>query len=109
MSLVVAKITPTRLQCEYLENPQVIDVLIPRLSWVNIADQGERDQIQTAMEIRVAGTKENLLNGQADLWSSGKISSDKSNNINYAGKPLSSRQDCWWQVRTWDRKGEVSK
>ena len=20
-----------------------------------------------------------------------------------------SRQDCWWQVRTWDKKGEVSE
>ncbi len=109
VSLVEAKINPTRLRCEYLENPQVIDVVNPRLSWVNIADAGERGQIQTAMEIRVAGTKEKLLSGNADLWNSGKIISDKSNNIRYAGNPLSSRQDCWWQVRTWDKSGNVSE
>ena len=109
VSLVEAKINPTRLRCEYLENPQVIDVVNPRLSWVNIADAGERGQIQTAMEIRVAGTKKKLLNGKADLWNSGKIISDKSNNVRYAGNPLSSRQDCWWQVRTWDKSGNVSE
>lgn len=109
ISLVEAKIKPTRLQCEYLENPQVIDVLNPRLSWINIADEGDRDQVQTAMEIRVSGTKEKLLQGQSDLWNSGKVVSAKSNNVNYGGKPLVSRQDCWWQVRTWDKKGEVSE
>lgn len=109
ISLVEAKISPTRLRCEYLENPQPIDVLNPRLSWVNIADAGERGQIQTAWEVRVAGTKEKLLSGKADLWESGKIISDKSNYINYKGKPLQSRQDCWWQVRTWDKVGKVSE
>jgi len=49
------------------------------------------------------------LNGQAYFWNSGKVVSPKSVNVFYAGKPLSSRQDCWWQVRTWDKNGEVSK
>jgi alpha-L-rhamnosidase len=103
-----AGIFPTRLRCEYMENPQVIDVHEPRLSWVNVAEKGDRGQVQTAWEIRVAGTKENLLNGKADLWQSGKIVSNLSNNILYNGKILLSRQDCWWQVRTWDKKGEAS-
>ena len=34
--------------------------------------------------------------------------SDESVNIVYKGKPLTSRQDCWWQVRVWDNKGKVS-
>jgi len=109
ISVTEAKIKPTRLRCEYLENPAIIDVPNPRLSWVNIADPGERGQIQTAMEIRVAATKDNLLKGQADLWNSGKITTAKSVNINYEGKPLRSRQDCWWQVRSWDKKGKVSE
>ncbi len=100
-----AEISPTRLRCEYLENPMSVDVLNPRLSWVNIAEEGDRSQIQTAWEIRVAGTKEKLLNGQSDLWKSGKIISKQSINIRYSGKILVSRQDCWWQVRTWDKNG----
>ena len=38
----IGKITPTKLTCEYLKNPAVIDVKLPRLSWVNIAEKGER-------------------------------------------------------------------
>ena len=104
-----AQIVPTALRCEYLENPPVVDVLNPRLSWVNVASEGDRGQVQTAWEIRVASSKENLLNNQADLWSSGKVTSSQSTNNYYGGKALSSRQDCWWQVRTWDKKGKVSR
>jgi alpha-L-rhamnosidase len=103
-----AQISPTQMQCEYLENPSVVDVLNPRLSWVNIAKDSDKGQLQTAWEIRVASTKEKLMNNQSDLWSSGKVASNQSTNVNYAGKPLVSRQDCWWQVRTWDKKGKVS-
>ncbi|HEX6224151.1 MAG TPA: family 78 glycoside hydrolase catalytic domain [Chryseolinea sp.] len=107
--LAQAQIVPTALRCEYLENPPVIDVATPRLSWVNVAGEGDRGQVQTAWEIRVASSKEELLKGRADLWSSGKVTSGQSTNNYYAGKTLLSRQDCWWQVRTWDKKGTVSQ
>jgi len=106
--LVNAELTPVRLTCEYLHDPQVVDVLNPRLSWINIAGRDERGQIQTAWEIRVASTNEKLLSGNVDLWNSGKVVSTESVNIRYNGKPLISRQDCWWQVRVWDSKGRVS-
>ncbi len=108
-SLLNAGIKPVRLTCEYLHNPQVIDVMNPSLSWVNISDINERGQMQTGWEIRVAGSREKLLSGNSDLWNSGKVSSNESVNIPYKGKFLSSRQDCWWQVRVWDRKGKVSE
>src|SRR5690606_14088463 len=59
-------------------------------------------------EIQVASTKEKLANNQGDLWSSGKVASDQSFNVRYAGKALPSRQHCWWRVRTWDKNGNVS-
>jgi alpha-L-rhamnosidase len=107
-NIAVAQISPVKLKCEYLDNPRVIDIQNPRLSWVNIAQESDRGQLQTAWEIRVAGSKEKLLNNQADLWASGKVISNQSVNIHYGGKPLISRQDCWWQVRTWDKDGKVS-
>jgi alpha-L-rhamnosidase len=107
--LLQAAITPVKLTCENLHNPMVVDILNPHLSWVNIALENERGQLQTAWEISVAGTKEKLLKGEADLWNSGKIMSNESVNIQYNGKPLSSRQDCWWKVRVWDRKGKLSE
>jgi alpha-L-rhamnosidase len=100
------KITPTNLTCEYLQNPAVVDVKQPRLAWINIAEEGERGQSQTAWQIRVATSKTNLE--KPDLWDSGKTESIESKRIKYAGKPLQSRTECWWQVRVWDKNGEVS-
>ncbi len=83
-----------------------MDILQPRLSWINIAEAGERGQYQTAWQIRVASEQEKL--SDADLWNSGKVEEDPSTQVRYAGKSLTSRQDCWWQVRVWDRDGQVS-
>ncbi len=104
---VYAQLNSVQLTCEYLTNPPVVDVLQPRLSWINIAEEGERGEAQTAWQIRVAGTKGNLE--QPDLWDSGKKLSDQSTRVIYDGSPLSSRQECWWQVRVWNRDGRVSE
>lgn len=99
---------PQKLTCEYLPDPSVIDVSNPRLSWINTDPAFTRGQKQTAWEINVASSRSGLLKGDADLWSSGKVNSPQSFNIVYRGKPLVSRQDCWWRVRVWDLDGEVS-
>jgi len=103
-----AAIKPTRLTTEYVTNPLAINILKPRLSWINISDKYERGQFQTAWEIRAAGTVENLTKGNADLWKSGKVISGESVNIVYNGNLLASEQNCWWQVRVWDSHGKIS-
>jgi alpha-L-rhamnosidase len=102
-----AKLTPTQLTCEYLKNPPVIDKATPRFAWVNTADSGERGQLQAAWQIRVASSKDKLA--QPDLWDSGKIKSEESTRVEYNGKNLHSRQECWWQVRVWDRDNDSSQ
>jgi alpha-L-rhamnosidase len=101
------KIIPTKLVCEYMENPAVVDVVQPRLGWINVAEKAERGQMQTVWQIRVATSKKQLE--QPDLWDSQKTESNESNRIVYAGKPLQSRTECWWQVRVWDKNGTVSE
>ena len=54
------KINPTRLTCEYMEKPSVVDVSLPRLAWVNTAGEGERGQRQTAWQVRVATSEKRL-------------------------------------------------
>lgn len=100
------KINPVILTTEYLENPAVVDVSQPRLSWINEAEPGERGQEQTAWQVRVASTQ-NLLS-EPDLWDSKKVESNQSTLVKYQGKPLTSRQECWWQIRTWDKDGNPS-
>lgn len=106
--LAGAMLKPERLRCENLLNPRAIDAVQPRLSWTGIPGKNERGQYQTAYEIRVAGSREDVLTGNHLLWQTGKVFSRNSQNIRYAGKPLASRQECWWQVRVWDRRDRVS-
>ncbi|MEI6139607.1 MAG: family 78 glycoside hydrolase catalytic domain [Mariniphaga sp.] len=106
--LLNAAILPVRLTCENLKDPMVVDLLKPHLSWINTVTQNEKGEIQTAYEISVASNLEILLSGKADLWKSGKVKSNKSVNISYNGKLLFSRQDCWWQVRVWNKMGTPS-
>ena len=101
------KINPTKLTCEYLQSPSVVDVVRPRLAWINIAGENERGQRQTAWQIRVATSEKKL--GKAGLWDSQKVISEQSNRVEYAGTPLSSRMECWWQVRVWDKDGIASE
>ena len=123
----------TYLRCEYRENPLGIDVAKPRLSWViearsqnagralaNSEKPGEtlpgmaagntevRSQKQTVYQVLVASTEELLKNDKADLWDSGKVESDQSIQVEYAGRALESRMRCYWKVRVWDQDGKAS-
>ena len=50
-----------------------------------------------------------LRKDQGDVWDSGRIETEQSLQIIYAGKPLASEQACWWKVRVWDEAGHVSR
>lgn len=96
-----------KLRCEYRVNPLGIDVLKPRLSW--IVESSERGQFQSAYQIIVSSTRLHLENDIGDLWDSGRVQSDETIQITYAGRKLSSRMECWWKVRVWDKYGRPSE
>lgn len=96
--------TTTHLRCEYRENPLGIDTKAPRLGWRMESDT--RGVSQSAYRIRVASTADKLAAGEADLWDSGKVQSNQTLHIVYAGKPLVSRQECFWTVQAWDEKNQ---
>ncbi len=102
-------LAPIDLRCERRANPLGVDVPQPLLSWKLEAAGNARGQVQTAYEIQVASSAEKLAKDDADLWASGKISSDATFEIAYAGKPLASEQSCFWRVRVYDRDGNLSK
>lgn len=104
-----AAVSVDRLRCEYLENPLGIDTANPRLSW-NLAtsDSAARGIAQSAYQVLVASTPEKLADDKGDLWDSGRVNSDKSLHIRYDGKPLASREACFWKVRVWDQTGAAT-
>ena len=101
-----AGLKPVALRCEYAVNPLGVDVSAPRLFW--IVESKERGQKQTAYQILVASSSEKLAKDRGDLWDSGKVASDETIQIPYAGEPLKSSQQVFWKVRVWDADGKVS-
>ncbi|MCE5266456.1 MAG: glycoside hydrolase family 78 protein [Planctomycetaceae bacterium] len=98
--------TADYLRCEYRVNPLGIEVTEPRLSWeMNDSRRGAK---QTAYQILVASTPEKLAADEGDLWDTGRVESNQSTQIVYAGKPLGSRMQCQWKVRIWDADGATS-
>lgn len=102
----LSDVTLKSLKCEYLTDPLGIDVTEPRLSWIlNSTEKGQR---QTAYQVIVASSMENLKVREVDLWDTGKVNSDQSIHVFYDGRKLSSRLECWWQVRIWDKDDKPS-
>ena len=64
-------------------------------SW--ILESNQRRDRQTAYQIIVTG-----------LWDSGKVSSDQSVNVEYAGPPPTPGKYYEWKVRVWDKDGKPS-
>ena len=106
----VSALAPSRLQCEYLIDPLGIDVVVPRLSWAlqTIDSPTSRGQKQTAYQVLVASSVDLLAKDEGDFWDSGKVLSDATLQVEYAGKPLASRTQYFWKVRVWDRDERVS-
>ena len=98
-----AQSTVSELTIENLKNPMGIELANPRFSWK--LNSTKRNTMQTAYEIRVAGSQELLTKKPA--WSSGKIQSDQSIYIPYSGTALESGKKYFWQVRVWDNSGKA--
>jgi alpha-L-rhamnosidase len=103
-----SELTPARLRCEYRANPEGIGETAPRLGWELQAKPDLRGERQTGYEILVASSPRLLKSGKGDLWDTGKVASDGTQQIVYGGKTLSSREQCWWAVRVWDEDGKES-
>ncbi|MGW8883756.1 alpha-L-rhamnosidase [Streptomyces sp. NPDC055749] len=90
---------------EYVSHPLGLDTPHPRFSWPLASDRP--GQTQSAYRIRVAGSVQRLAS--PDVWDSGKVASDESVLVPYAGPALKSRTRYYWSVRVWDAEGKGSE
>lgn len=88
------------LRTEYRVNPVGIDAENPRFSWQMTSDI--RGQYQTAYQIFVGDSAENLADG-VYVWDSGRVESGNAVDIRYAGKALEPCTRYYWQVKVWDK------
>lgn len=97
-------LTTRDLRCEYHAQPEAIGTTKPRFSWkIQPSDAAARDVSQSAYEIQVSSPDGKVL------WDSGKIASAATDQIEYAGSPLASRDRASWKVRVWDAAGATSE
>jgi alpha-L-rhamnosidase len=97
------------LRCEYRHNPLGIDELQPRLGWrLEALTAGAQGLKQSAYQIIVASTESAATAGRGDLWDTGRVAGDRSIQIAYAGKTLTSTARVYWRVRVWDQDGQES-
>jgi alpha-L-rhamnosidase len=94
------------LTCEYLSQPLGIDRVNPILGWQLTSTH--RGKSQSAYQILVASSLDKLNEKKADYWNSQKTASNKTANIKYKGRVLTSRAECFWKVRSWDEQGKPS-
>lgn len=104
---VQAQVQVQDLQTESLKDPLGIDARQPRLSWQ--LSSKEKNILQLAYEIRVGNDPSTLAQTGKLVWRTGKVTSNESLHISYAGSPLQSAQKYYWQVRIWDNKGRPSE
>ncbi len=98
----ISQVQVKNLLCENLYNPIGLDIAQPRFSWQLISDK--RNVMQAAYEISVSTS----ASFKQATWGSGKISSEQSVHVPYAGNKLESGKKYYWRVRVRDNSGNPS-
>lgn len=89
----------TALRTEHLVNPLGLDEPTPRFSWK--LDDSRTGAAQTSYQLEVSA------NDNA-IWDSGRVTSDDSVLLPYAGPALQPHTRYHWRIRIWDHNGVVS-
>lgn len=97
-TLVQEFAAPSGLMCELMAHPELSQIGDPKPEFSWIVGPIAR---QTAYQILVASSREELDKDHGGLWNSGKVASPQSTAVEYAGKPLPSDAICFWKVRVW--------
>lgn len=101
----MSALSPVDLRCEHLFQPQGLNTRQPRLTW-GLEGSG-RNRSQSAYHI-VAGTdRAAVAAGAGDWWDTGKVASDGTLLITWAGRRLISDLEIWWTVQVWDETGKA--
>ncbi|WP_258105759.1 alpha-L-rhamnosidase [Marinoscillum sp. MHG1-6] len=93
------------LKSEYKCNPLGLSTPSPRLSWEVVTD--ERGWKQRAY--RITASTSSSLDTETLIWDSGRLESDQSIHVEYAGSQLTSGQRVYWGVEVWDENGKSAK
>lgn len=99
------KLTLSHLTIEGREDYHGCDEMKPRFGWWINTDSGKVKQ--TDYRILVSSDKQMIDILGADIWDSGRVTSNQSQWVEYAGKPLEPSEDYYWRVKVWTDRGET--
>jgi hypothetical protein len=94
------------LKCILNEKPIASRKMEAFFSWQITSEH--RNQLQSAYQIVVAVTPEDLKTSKNIHWDSGRITSDKSALVLGDGLELKSAQTYFWKVKIWNQDGKES-
>lgn len=106
-SIFGINIKPYDLLCEMQSNPLGIETNEPSLSWK--LTSSVYNQYQTAYQVLVADSPEQLNQDSGNFWNSRKVLSSQSLHILYKGKELRSSHRYYWKIRVWDKNDIISE
>ncbi|MBD5358617.1 MAG: hypothetical protein HDR88_16795 [Bacteroides sp.] len=93
--------TVSRLYCKGIEKP--IGIMgAPMFGWH--IDSEMKNYLQSAYEIELSADPD----FSHLVWRSGKVDSDNSVSVKYAGPMLNPATRYYWRVRVWDTKGKAT-
>lgn len=64
---------------------------------------------QSAYQVLVASSRENIDNNTGDIWDSGRVRSATSSKLAHQGQELKPGKTYFWKVRIWDEDNRLSK
>jgi alpha-L-rhamnosidase len=96
LALPLSSAELVKLRTEYTETPLGLDIEKPRYSWQ--LNSNLKGHFQKAYQLKVTDEHGNIV------WNSGKVKTDTSVNIEYAGRELQPSTRYNWQLVVWDNK-----
>lgn len=100
MGFAAGDLRVAELKTEYLVDPMGLAAARPRLSWMLLSR--ERNLKQAAYQVTAHATT-------GESWDSGRVETDQSTHVSYAGPPLPPRTRVTWKVRVWDTQGRSAQ
>jgi len=99
VSIQAKKSQPFAIRVESTAEPVALNTIQPRFGWA--IQQFARNTKQTHLQIQVSSSQALLKANSPDFWDSGKIKSNQSVQVPYAGKNLTSATTFYWRVKIW--------
>jgi len=100
---------PSELRCADQSEPLAVADAHPEFSWQLSASSTTLHGVnQTAYQIQIAESEQNLTQADSVLWDSGIVHASDTSGIVYAGPALTPQRAYVWKVRVWDEQGRLS-